>query len=254
MTTTYDIPTILRPLVPEFDLRGMTLQGPVTLAQNRQVLDSQGGYWIATYRDVAVVGRDKVLAHRMLRGQLRGGANWCRVPVCDGANAPWPTNDDLSILSTFDDTALFGDDAEFRNDQPPAYLTGRRSLTSTFSDTALFSDGSSFRDAVINVTVAVAGTAGDTSIEVTKTMIANVVGGEYFSIDDHLHQIVQEIGDGVWQIVPALREDVAAGAQLEFDRPVCVMVLASEQEMDAALERNKSGVVSIAFFEAFEAE
>lgn len=217
----YDWPTAqLPPIVFEFDLLGQTISGPQTLNQTRQVLSYDGGFWQASFSGISVVGKDRVLAFRRIRALLHGGAHQLRVPVCDTGNAPWPGT--------------------------------ARSAHAGFSDDATFSDGSDFASAVISVVVGQAAPIRSTRLVVTIQNAAPIYGGEYFSIGDHLYQVAQVFDDGSWQIVPPLREAVDVGADLNFDKPTCLMTLLSEDQMNLPLERQRMGVLAMTLFESFQ--
>lgn len=227
--TIYNWPNKLNAAGIEFDLLGQTVPGPVTLMQTRAVGSFDGGYWIATLADVPVVKRQRILQFRTLRALLQGGAHQVRVPVCDKVNAPYPASEGGSVA--------------------------------TFSDTATFSDGSKFAQSVIVVEVATAAAVRSTRLEITLIAADTPLSGMYFSVGDHLYQIAavldEELASGVdvaWQIVPPLREAVAAGDHVEFENPVCRMTLLNEQQMNLMTQQGRAGVATMMFVESFEDE
>lgn len=226
--TVHPWPPELRAVGIAFDLAGQAITGPLTLFNTRQVGSLNGGHWIATLAEIAVVGRDAMLAYRRLRSLLQGGAHQVRVPVCDRANAPWPGSE--------------------------------RSAYATFSDTATFSDGGRFSQGVIAVSVVSIAAVRTTRLEVDLVDAGAIVGGERFSINGHLHEIAQVLDEAapsgataVWRIVPPLREAVGPETHLEFDNPVCTMTLARESELNMMTWRNRTGMISPSFVESFEA-
>lgn len=226
--TIYPWPPELRAVGIEFDILGQAASGPVSLVGNSQVASLDGGYWIATLGSISIVNRAAMLSFRRLRAVLQGGAHQVLVPVCDGA--PWPSGSPTSA-------------------------------TAQFSDGAFFSDGSAFAQSVISIAVVADADVRTTRLEVAYENAGDIVGGEYFSIGNHLYQIAQVLtdeapasgGDAVWQIIPPLREAVAIGAHLEFDHPVCLMRPVREAEMNLMTFRNRTGVWSPVFLETFEA-
>lgn len=221
----YPWPPELRAVGIEFDLLGQSFAGPLTLTQAHQIGSLDGGYWVATLGDIGIVGRAAMLSFRRLRGVLRGGANAVLVPVCDKSNAPWPGESTSLELADF-------------------------------SDDATFSDGSMFSQNQITVVMGTSASARSTRIEVEVQSAGSIVGGEFFSIGNHLYQIDQVLDetppsgtDAVWQISPPLREDVDVGAVLDFDNPRCLMVPLTETQMNLMTFRNKAGVLSPVFFE-----
>ena len=86
------------------------------------------------------------------------------------------------------------------------------------------------------------------------------MGGEHFSIDHdmlrwRLYRIRTAIdnGDGTWDctVRPPLRAVAVADTQLQFDKPKCVMRLASPSSMDLTLSMRRHGRPSVDFIEAF---
>lgn len=226
--TVYPWPPELRAVGIAFDLTGQAASGPVSLVGNSQVVSLDGGLWMATLGDIAVVDRAAMLSFRRFRAVLQGGANQALVPVCD--SAPWPGSARIAVA--------------------------------TWSDTATWSDGAKWSQGVISVTLTAPAAARSTRLEVSYDAIGTIVGGEYFSIGRHLYQIAQVLAeassdsptpDAIWQIVPPLREDVGTDAYLNFDHPVCMMRPVREAEMDMMTWRNRTGVFSPTFIETFEA-
>lgn len=219
-------PPQLRASGIEFDLLGQSIAGPITLVDSHQVASIDGGHWVATLADMHVVGKAAMLAYRRLRAQMQGGAHSVYVPVCDGANAPWPGVE--------------------------------RSAFAHWSDGATWSDGAEWSQSVIGVDVAAPAAARTTLLQVSYVNVGQVVGGERFSINGHLYEIARVLpdapGSGVdalWQIVPPLRAAVGPSDHLEFDNPVCEMTLLSENQMNMMTFRNKTGSLQPTFFETF---
>jgi hypothetical protein len=103
-----------------------------------------------------------------------------------------------------------------------------------------------------------------TTITVTRRAGGHVLPGQFLSIGNRLHTIVDllsgdptEAGSGLaipgnitLSIRPWTRADYAAGAAVEFGRPVCRMRLASDDTGDLALQLSRMGSATFDFVEA----
>src|SRR5690606_29591421 len=121
------------------------------------------------------------------------------------------------------------------------------------SDDSPFSDGSEYQGGVIDVTL-----ASNIPLRGTTAMIAihvahEIQPGQHFSIDERLYRIrtIEHLGEGAATITfrPPAREAAMIGARLEFDFPVCRMRLASDSEMDLALDYGRWSFPSLNFIE-----
>lgn len=207
---------------------GQTAGGVFQLAR----LDG-GGFWKALMSDIGFWTDDTRKTWRALAAHCDGGVQPIVVPVRETIDAPWPTVAG-ELLTSLPEVA--------------------------HSDGALFSDGSGYLSNVINATADV-----DAALRATEMTIAFAVGGalrggEYFSIEHsymshRLYRInrVTDNGDDTFTVKfrPPLRAAVTAGEWIEFDRPKCVMRLATPDAMDTALEAPFFAKPSIAFVEAF---
>jgi hypothetical protein len=227
--TIYDWPLTLFPQAQGFNPRGMVVGGPPSLTGRTMVGSIDAGYWTATLAGFVVNTKDRVKGYRALRALLEGGAHQVRMPVFDCRHAPWPVD-----------------------------ISGR-SVSSAgpvqFSDGSEFSDGSSLYQPIIT-----AETVGDTALRSTLITInflnvGEVVGGEYFSIGDRLYVIKSVIEEDDTELTlsiwPPLREVVADGTPVNFDRPACLMRLADEATMDLMLESGRRAFPDLSFVEVF---
>lgn len=126
--------------------------------------------------------------------------------------------------------------------------------TSPHSDGTPFSDGSLYVGQGIEATTAASAALRATTLQITLTAIAALLGGEPFSIvhptkGKRLYGIasIQAIEDGVATVTikPPLREATPAGTNLDFDDPGCVMTLANEDwlsPLDASHEQTAAPV------------
>lgn len=216
-------PSILGAKGVSFTKRGMSVLGPVSLSGRTQAGQNDAGFWMAAYSRVPAAGPARVKAYRRLSASLEGAAHQVLVPVFDVANAPWPT---------------------------PGTYGG----TSDFTDGTEFSDDTEFADKAIVASVAVSAAKRANVIEVTESSIAEVEGGELFSIRNHLYVISEVVSDGLWRIWPPLREAATAGDEVNFDRPHCLMRLIDDSADDLTLDMGRVGFPDMQFVETLPEE
>lgn len=230
MVQVYDWPSGLRVRSPGFQPRGMTVQGPVSLTGGSQSHSVDSGYWIATLAFIPAVTPTAVRVFRALRALLEGGANHIRVPVKDGANAPWPLDGNGRPITSAA-AAVFDD------------------------DDATFDDGSGFAQPVIAAVLAEDAALRATSVTIDFVNAGTIMGGEYFSIGDRLHVIKAVLAESGTEktvaIWPPLREAAPAGRDVEFDAPKCRMRLADDAASDLTLDLGRFGFPDLSFVEAF---
>jgi hypothetical protein len=207
---------------------GQTGSGAMPLSR----LDG-GGLWKATLTELGLWTADHRRTWRAVSAIADGGAQPLIVTVRENVDAPWP------IVSG----------SEVSSFAPVPH-----------SDGSFFSDGSGYATSAIE---AIASGAVDLrSTEMTIEIVAGgeLKGGEYFSIDHEdlrwrLYRIRTAVdnGDGTFDVTfrPPLRAVIADAQPLEFDRPKCVMRIATSDSMDATLEDGFFGKPSVSFIEAF---
>ena len=208
--TAYPLPAILKVAQIAFNPRGMSVAGSPTMGGITPVTEYDSGYWMASVQLAAMDAGAQVKAFRALRAQLGGGANPLLVPASDEGQTPWP---------------LPGGAEANLNDGIP------------FSDGTFFVGGVGFFSPSIKVTLAADAALRATAITPTVTTAGDIAGGEYFSIGERLYLLRQVLDNGDWAIWPPLREAVAAGTRLNFDKPVCRMQLTGDSAMDLMLGR-----------------
>lgn len=227
-------PSLLREEALLWELKGVTVGGGESAGGQEALtrLDG-GGLWKASLNGVALRTADHVRAWRALAAICDGGVQPVVVPMCDGRHIPAPEVNGVRVASL---------------DVVP------------HSDGATFSDGSGYASSVVEASLAVAAVLRATSLTVTLTAGSALRGGEYFSIDHadlrwRLYRVRTAVdnGDGTFAVTirPPLRAAVTAGSVLEFDRPKCVMRIASADAMDLMLEQRRRGRPSVSFVEAF---
>ena len=92
-----------------------------------------------------------------------------------------------------------------------------------------------------------------TTLMLTKITPVELEPPQRFSIGERMYQIksISEQDDttATIRIWPPLRDFVGSGAELEFDRPVLRVRLATDQEMDLPLEFGRWSFPSVNFIE-----
>lgn len=215
----------LPPQQPMFHIAPMNISGPVSGSGAADVISGDAGFWRASYGSVVVTTRDRVLTWRAISAKLRGRLYPILVPYC-GMYQPFPLDE---------------------NGKPifPGVVP--------HSDGTYFSDGTGYFQGNISVTL----NASKAVRAVTGTVTVNAAGtiqpGQVFSFGERMYEIIdaeylnETTVSLTWQ--PPLREAVAAGAVLNFDRPVCRMRLATDNEMQLQLDMNKRGFPTVNFVE-----
>lgn len=208
---------------------GQTASGTFPLA-----MFAGGGLWTATLTDINIVTEDEVRVFRAVRMAAEGGATPLLVPRRGELKlAPWPNFGAGSVTS-------YGD--------------------IPFSDGALFSDGSGFYQPVISVRTVTAAALRDTTLTLQIVVGSPFRGGEVFSIvhaieGERMYEITNVTldvsGNSVVTIRPPLRDDVPAGASLNFDLPRCTMRLAKPDAMDLDLSTFPYPKQTVSFVETF---
>lgn len=206
---------------------GQTTSGSVS------VRTDGGGLWTASL-NVIRIGNDRdgrnadTNLWRAVRQICNGGVAPIIVPRNDVLFRPWPEGVAVSA-----------------------------GMDIPYDDDSLFSDGVGYYQPIIDI-VCGAGGLRATSLDISLIYSGELVGGESFSIEHstmgwRLYEIATvEMADaesGVITFNPPLREAVAEGTSLEFDRPRCVMKLASPGAMDLNVTALPFNQPSVKFIE-----
>lgn len=199
-----------------------------------------GGFWTCSMLDVSLsgggglTGRDRqrvsTLLWRAVRQNARGGAAPIIVPCNDAGFRPWP-----------------------------AGLAQTAGVDIPHDDGTVFDDGVGYYQATIDIRAAAAAELRDTSLDVVISYAGALLGGERFSIEHDDGPRLYEIATVFYSdathatitFQPPLRSDVAAGAVLEFDRPRCLMRLATPSAMDLSEVPWTFNAASVEFVETF---
>lgn len=203
--------------------------GPPALDGGAQWVQSDAGCWYIDYYGISVVESDRIKLFRILQGLLNGPATSILVPTFDCKQAPWPLDG-----------------------------SGRKIIGSytPHSDGTPFSDDTLYYNQSIDITCAVA-SAGLSALTITVNMAGELQGGEHFSVGERLYRIIgiEQVSSSplmydvdIW---PPLREAIADGAQLDFDRPVCRCILADPRGLMLTLQSRVIGRPNVSFIEAF---
>lgn len=199
-----------------------------------------GGFWKCSMGDVslsgngAAVGKQRqrlsTLLWRAVRQICNGGVAPIVVWRNDTLFRPWPSGVDQTV----------GQDIPH------------------LEDAVLFDDGTGYYQSTIDI-AAGAGELRGTALNIALNYAGQLVGGESFSIqhptmDWRVYEIatvsMSSAVDGVITFNPPLREAVANGTALEFDRPRCKMRLANPGSMDLQVQPWTFNSASVEFVES----
>lgn len=202
--------SVLKPKRDPFNIAPRTLAGPSSVSGVTQVSASDAGIWKATFADIIIKrGTASVLAFRAISTMLEGRLNPILVPRC-------------CAYQPFD----------------PDW--GRVLQKVPHSDTSPFSDGGLYRSRAIDIRLTSNIPLRGTTANIALIAAGQLQPGQDFSIGERMYRIrtVQMTGANTATITfrPPAREAVAAGTEMEFDRPVCRMRLATDAEMDLDLD------------------
>jgi hypothetical protein len=198
----------------DWNVVGNTMNAGQTSAASIDVRSDGGGFWSASLNAILLEDRRDVMLWRAVRQIADGGVCPLIVPRLDRMQ-PFPAGQALGSIIPHDDGTLFD-------------------------------DGSGYTQSVIDVVAAEAAALRATAMTFELINCGELIGGEAFSIEHpnfgwRVYEI-RTVAPGEDDVVsvtfkPPLREDVDEGAPIEFDRPRCVMKLATPGAMDLNLKR-----------------
>lgn len=202
--------SVLKPKRDPFNIAPRTLAGPSSVSGVTQVSASDAGIWKATFADIIIRrGTASVLAFRAISTMLEGRLHPILVPRC-------------CAYQPFD----------------PDWWRVLQKVP--HSDTSPFSDGGLYRSRAIDIRLTSNIPLRGTTANIALIAAGQLQPGQDFSIGERMYRIrtVQMTGANTATITfrPPAREAVAAGTEMEFDRPVCRMRLATDAEMDLDLD------------------
>jgi hypothetical protein len=205
-------PASLKPIAGGFAPSIKSTSGGQSLSGFEQVGSHLSDRWMASY--TFQINTDAlVLAFRAFVLSMRGRANNVDLPAFDLARAPW---------------AL---DAQGRK-MTPAYARHPK------LDGTIYADPPNLRESLIEAVVSEDVDLNGTSIVVDMVKGSAPQPGQLFSIGRRLYSILDVADEGPFTLTiwPWLREDVAAGAAVNFAAPICEMRFASDNEGVDALK------------------
>lgn len=195
------------------------------------VVASDAGVWKASLGPIPVLqrqGYDGIALWQAISALLEGRAGEIAMPVETRGRRPLPAGVSDDVI-----------DAEAQ--------TGH-------DDDSLFDDGTGYVDGGIEVELAADAALRATTLFLAKGDCGTLAPGMDFSIGVRLYRIrtvvEQTAASATVTINFPLREAAAAGMFCDFALPVCLMRLASDQEMDLAIERNKRALPTVNLVEA----
>ncbi|WP_421565906.1 hypothetical protein [Ochrobactrum sp. EDr1-4] len=202
--------SVLKPKRDPFNIAPRTLAGPSSVSGVSQVSASDAGIWKATFADIIIKrGTASILAFRAIANLLEGRMHPILVPRCCAYQPSDPDWKDLLNRVPHLDTSPFSDGGLYRSRAIDIRLISNIPLRGTTANIAIVAAG-------------------------------QLQPGQDFSVGERMYRIrtVQMTGANTATITfrPPAREAVAAGTEMEFDRPVCRMRLATDAEMDLDLD------------------
>lgn len=195
----------------DWNIAGSVKNAGQTDAASVDVRSDGGGFWTVSLNDIQLWERSHALLWRAIRQIAAGGVNPLVVSRSDQLQ-PWPSGAPYGVIS--------------------------------FDDGMLFDDGAGFDQVVIDVVTSGAAARRATSLVLKLNVCGDLLGGESFAIAHptfgwRMYEIATVLPVDVTHVAvtfnPPLREAVADGTAVEFDRPRCVMKLQTSSAMDLNL-------------------
>lgn len=215
---------VLAPRAVAFDIAPRTLSAPASVSGATQVVSSGAGIWKATFADIVVTEQQQVLAFRAISALLEGRLGSILVPLC---RMYQPKPDNAEALGLYDAVP--------------------------HDDDAFFDDGTGYVGRVIDVQLTGTIVKGATSASIAINVAGTIEPGQHFSLGERLYRLKSvnytSATAATITFTPPAREAASAGDNLEFDDPVCRMRLASDEEMDLALDLRRYGSPTVNFVE-----
>lgn len=206
----------------EIDLERRVISGGVSLGGAEDMIATDGGgRWFGEFMNGPLLDREDTLAFRALTALLDEGVTPIIVPFCDPYHQPGGT----SLVPHSDDTP-FGDDSLYAGGTAWAELSADAALRAT-------------------------------TLELNNSLPEELIGGERLTIVHEtkleraykIAQIVEQTATTATVIIrPPLREATAAGTEVDFNNPRCLMV--QQGRAPTRLELGRYGEASIRFVEA----
>nr|WP_210339585.1 hypothetical protein [Ensifer sp. ENS07] len=138
------------------------------------------------------------------------------------------------------------------------YASGsiEQDLMTTHSDGTPFSDGTLYSQGSIAVRCAVTAEIGASTVKLSPLSAEPDLAGVRFSYNHALYETGPAIdtSGSVWTVpvFPAIRATIPATADLEFNRPTCLVHLQDDRGMDVSMNPSKISEHSVNFVEAVD--
>lgn len=205
----------------DVNIERQTLSGGTALSGETDVVSTDGGGRVyAEFGEADLIDRDKVLAWRALITILEEGVTEMVVPFCDIRHQPYGGEHHVT----------YGDGA-------------------THSDGTLFAGGGPFGETTAPALLRA------TSLQFNGAFAQPLIGGEWFTIEHPVkgpraYRVRTVDGDTI-TFRPPLRESVAAGQELDFANPRCLMIQDPEGgKPSSKISNRRHTVAEIRFVEA----
>lgn len=216
--------TVLQPARIDVQKVPFSRSGGPTLTGVSRSTRTDYGYWRFDYRGVTLGSAAQRRLFNAIGVHCGGMAGLLAIPVWSHDSAEWPVGAvNGVILTPYSDGTLHSD-------------------VTYYSQTAV---------AIENVNLA---EIGDTEITLRAVFNITELAGIRFSYNHALYETgMPTLIDGdEWTvpIFPAIRADIPADAELEVALPTCLVTLAADREMDAALQAGRVDQFDVSFVEA----
>ena len=204
-------------------LAAFTRSGGRSLGGVRPSVRTDLGFWTVALNGIMLRTRAQVRAFEAIAEDLGGASGRVAVPVYAFARS-------ANLSGRY---------------EPPRLLP--------HDDGALFSDGASYAQGNVSIVAAITAPIGATTITLRRIAGSDDLSGVFFSHRHALYRtgrILEESGDLVTvKIGPSVREQIDAGADLEFDAPTCLCNLESDSAMTAVESMEGYVFVDVKFVE-----
>ncbi|MDH6229606.1 hypothetical protein M2281_000178 [Mesorhizobium soli] len=209
---------------PLISIASRSLTGPASVSGKSQTASSDAGLWKATFGNVVVNNRQRVICWRAIETLLEGRLNAILIPRGRDYQPRVGGSLDADLLAAV-----------------------------PHSDGGLFDDGRGYIGQVTNVHLAGSVAPRAVSASIIIKSGGRIEPGQDFSIGERLYRLrsVNYTSPTAAAITfrPPLREAAALGDRLEFDDPVCRMKLATDDAMDLELALRRFGNPTVNFIE-----
>lgn len=227
----YDWPATLEPvdaMIPMLESNAASAGRSVSGQERFIVTDA--GLWRYGFR-INLRTPHQILSWRAILAVADGRVNPIRVPICDGL---------------FDPSAMAG--------VRGGIVRTIRADRVTYDGGVTHSDGSGFGPSITLGTVASTRGAGQTSIRVTLLAGMAPQPGQYFGDDDRFYVIKSAtlVSGTTYDLtfLPRLRQTIAGGSEVRFDKLKCLMRIADEDSIRTELRTLRYGEINVSFVEA----